>query len=141
MIKLAVGISQLSELPDAQKKWMTTYHGQKAFPVYTRRKPKRADEIIKTGGSLYRVIKSRIQCRQQILGIELIEDDDQHDGSYCLIFCDPEIIQTISKPHRPFQGWRYFTPEKAPRDRGVFQEDGSPPDPKLEMELKELGLI
>lgn len=141
LIKLAVGIQTLEELPEVQKKWMTTYHGQKAVPVYTRRKPTRDKEILKDGGSIYRVIKSRIQCRQHILGIELIEDDKEHDGSYCLIFCDPEIIQTVSQPHRPFQGWRYFESDKAPEDRGVFVPGQAPLDPQMEAELREAGLL
>lgn len=141
LIKLAVGIERLEDLPGAQEKWMTTYHGQPAFPVYTRRKPRRDKEILESGGSMYRVIKNRIQCRQKILGIELIEDDESQEHPYCLIFVEPKIIKTIAKPKRPFQGWRYLEASKAPADRGVFTLGDDDLDPDMEEELKAAGIL
>lgn len=139
LIKLAVGVQDISEVAANQRKWMTTYHGKEAFPVYTRRKPRRDAELVK-GGSVYRVLKSRIQFRQEIMGIEQIEDDEH--GTYCLIFVEPTIIQTVSMPYRPFQGWRYLDPAKAPADRGVYDlENDNPIPPEMEAELKELGLL
>jgi hypothetical protein len=138
LIKLAVGIRDLEHLAEVQPKWYTTYHGQTVFPIWTRLKPTRDAELV--GGSVYRVVKNKIQLRQRIVGIELIEDEQ--DGKYCLIFVDPEIIQTVATPQRPFQGWRYFESAKAPADRGIFvpgQSDEVPED--MQDDLKDMGLL
>lgn len=138
LIKLAVGIRDLDHLAEVQPKWYTTYHGQTAFPIWTRRKPRREEEL--SGGSVYRVVKNKIQCRQEILGMELV--NDEQDGTYCLIFVSPEIIQTVAQPHRPFQGWRYLESPKAPKDRGIYKAGQSQevPDDMAE-DLRDLGLL
>lgn len=141
MIKLVVGVDDLDHFLEIQKNCVEDYNGTPANAVRTRFKPKRADEILETGGSIYRVIKNRIQCRQKILGFEMMETKDK--GTQCLIMVDHPIIQTISKPKRPFQGWRYLEPAAAPRDRGVYLGDGEREEIPLEMEeeLKEAGLL
>jgi len=79
----------------------------------TRSVPKRVEELL-DGGSLYWVIRRRIQVRQRILSIEKVEESDGR--SYCRIFMDPEIIEVQRRAKRPFQGWRYLEADDAPRD-------------------------
>ena len=146
MIKLIVGCETLEEYAAWQAKEVMDYHGQPAVPCWTRFKAKRADEIIRSGGSLYRVLKSRIVCRQRILGFEMVDDakvDGYGPGKKCMILQDPEIITTVSTQHRPFQGWRYLDPAKAPADRGVYVlgEDVDAPPPEMEEELRSAGLL
>ncbi|MEM9470252.1 MAG: DUF1489 family protein, partial [Pseudomonadota bacterium] len=63
MIKLVVGLDSLEEFALWQEQERVLFEGQEANIVRTRFKPKKADEILKTGGSIYRVIKSRVVCR------------------------------------------------------------------------------
>lgn len=139
--KLAVGIDDLDHLAAALPQYYTTWQGQTVSPVRTRHKPARDNEILRTGGSLYRIIKGRIQCRQKILGIEMM--DDPAEGKQCLIYLDPQIIQTIAIPHRPFQGWRYLEAKDAPTDRGIYLPGKNKNDLPEDMarELKTLGLL
>lgn len=140
MIKLVVGVEDLDHFLEIQRNGVVDYDGVPANPVRTRFKPKRAAEIL-DGGSLYRVIKNRIQCRQRILGFESVETTDK--GTQTLIMVAPEIIQTISTPKRPFQGWRYLEAAAVPRDRGLYLGDGQREEIPEEMEeaLKSAGLI
>lgn len=141
MIKLVVGVDDLDQFLQVQRDSVVNYHGVKANAVRTRYKPKREAEILNSGGSLYRVIKNRIQCRQKILGFEMVESEEQ--GTQCLIMVDHPIIQTISTPKRPFQGWRYFEPAAVPRDRGIYVGEGQREEipEELEEELRGAGLI
>jgi len=140
MIKLVVGVEDLDHFLEIQRSCVVDYNGQPANAVRTRFKPKRADEVL-DGGSLYRVIKNRIQCRQKIIGFDSYESPDK--GTQTLILVEPEIIQTISTPKRPFQGWRYFEPAAVPRDRGLYLGDGQRDEVPLDMEdeLREAGLL
>ena len=141
MIKLIVGAQDLEEYAAWQAGAVMDYHGVPAVPCWTRFKPKRADDILREGGSLYRVLKSRILCRQRILGFEMVETKSH--GTRCMILQDPEIVTTVSTPHRPFQGWRYFEDAKAPADRGVYvlggEQDAPPED--MEEDLRAAGLL
>ncbi len=140
IIKLVVGVEDLDHFLEIQKASIVDYNGQPANTVWTRFKPKRSTEVL-DGGSIYRVIKNKIQCRQKILGFEMAETKEK--GTQCLIMVEPSIIQTISTPRRPFQGWRYFEPAAVPRDRGVYLGDGQreevPQD--MEDELRDAGLL
>ena len=140
IIKLVAGIKSLDDYAELQKREVFDYHGQAATPCWTRYKPKRADEILRGGGSIYRVINNKIQCRFKILGFEMVE---QPDGkSMCMIVQDARMIKTLAKPRRPFQGWRYLEGAKAPEDRGVYSAadaDDIPAD--IEEGLKEAGLL
>ncbi|MFK7840480.1 MAG: DUF1489 family protein [Bdellovibrionales bacterium] len=140
MIKLIVGTDSLEQYAQWQESQQMDYHGEIAVPCFTRFMPKRADEILRTGGSLYRVMKRRIMCRSKILGFEMVETSQ---GKKCMILQSPDIITTLNSPHRPFQGWRYFEAGKAPEDRGVFilgQDDDEPPE-ELSDDLREAGLL
>lgn len=140
IIKLAVGIDDLQMFCDLQSREMFDYHGTPAVPCWTRFKPKRADEILQKGGSIYRVIKNRIQCRHKILGFEMVETSA---GTKCMIVQDAQMIETIAMPRRAFQGWRYLKAGDAPDDRGVYTgkdaQESIPED--MEDELKDAGLL
>lgn len=141
MIKLVVGVDDLDHFAEIQAQHIVDYEGQPANMVHTRFQPKRGDEILESGGSIYRVIKNRIQCRQEIIGFQMIETKDK--GTQCAIMVKPQIIQTVSQAHRPFQGWRYFDQAAAPKDRGpyggVADDDPIPED--MEDELRDAGIL
>lgn len=142
IMKLAVGIEDLAHFYEVQRREMFDYKGRLAVPCWTRYKPKTADEILEKGGSIYRVIKNRIQCRHQILGFEIVEDTPK--GTMCMIVQDAAMIETVSTPRRAFQGWRYLKPEDCPKDKGLYDPLMSEQDPipaDLEEDLREAGLL
>jgi hypothetical protein len=127
LIKLCVGVEHVDDL-DAYWK------GETHRAVHTRQTPKRGAELC-DGGSLYWVIKGVIQCRQTISAIETLGEGS---NARCEIMVDLPLIRTHAAPRRPFQGWRYLSPDEAPPDL----DDGSgaataPPD--LARRLRELG--
>lgn len=140
IIKLVVGVEDLQSFYDLQQSMIFDYHGTPATPCWTRYKPKRGDEIIKKGGSIYRVVKNRIVCHHKILGFEMVETDEK--GKMCMIVQDAEMIETIAVPRRPFQGWRYLKGADVPDDKGLYTcgEDDIIPDDLAE-ELKEAGIL
>ncbi len=140
IIKLAVGVDDIAHLYDIQRHHEIDYHGMRAVPCWTRYKPTRGDEIVKKGGSIYRVVKNRIVCRHRILGYEIVETEAK--GKMCMIMQDAEMIETVHTPRRPFQGWRYLKGADIPADKGVYTGgiiEDIPED--LEDELKEAGLL
>lgn len=140
MIKLVVGVDSLEDFALRQKDERVKFEGQWAVPCWTRFQPKRAEEIVKTGGSIYRVIKNRIVCRHKILGFQMVEVEGQ--GTFCNIMQHPDIIQTVAVPRKPFQGWRYLEEKDAPKDRGLYRL-GQGDDPPAEMadDLRAAGLL
>ena len=141
LIKLVVGVQDLDDYAKRQQEDLMSYKGQQAAPCWTRFQPKRAEEILENDGRIYRVINNRIQCWHHILGFEMVEVEGK--GKMCMIMQDPTIMQTVSTPHRPFQGWRYFDPTKAPKDRGVYELGTEACDipPAMAKDLKESGLL
>lgn len=140
IIKLVVGVESVQDLHDRNRSYLVDYHGELAVPVHTRHKPAREKEVL-NGGSLYRVVKNRIQCRQRILGFEQYEDPIK--GKMTLVMVSAEMIETVKQSHRPFQGWRYFDPAKAPKDVGVFDPDAVTDEIPTDMEddLRASGLL
>jgi hypothetical protein len=139
MIKLAVGVDDLAHLAQIQEHYRVRYLGDWAVPIRTRLKPAKANDIL-NGGSIYRVVKGRIQCRQEVLGFEEAQSADR--GTQCLIMASCTLMQTISVPHRPFQGWRYLDSLKAPADLGIFDPEQHAEIPEeISSDLHSAGLI
>lgn len=131
MIKLCVGAATVDDL----LAWHTQEaEGHKPWVVGTRMTPKRADELV-DGGSLYRVFKGMILCRQRILAVDTVGEGQQ---ARCQIVVEPKIILTHAMPRRAFQGWRYFEHKDAPED--LHPEGSAEAVPQsLARQLRELG--
>ena len=127
MIKLCVGAATVEDL----RAWHAAH--EDPWVVRTRMTPKRADELV-DGGSLYRVFKGVVLCRQRILAVDTLGEGQQ---SRCEITVDPQIVLTHAMPRRPFQGWRYLEPKDAPEDLPGGDGDAIPAP--LARKLRELG--
>jgi hypothetical protein len=138
LLKMAVGCDDLDDLADRQAMRRKTVDGRPVVLGYTRRWPRRVDELL-DGGSIYWIVKRAIRARQRV--VDLVEAVDPDGTPYCQLQLEPELIPTEAVPRRPMQGWRYLTPADAPRDRGPAGqgEDELPPD--LQAELRDLGLL
>ncbi len=136
MIKLSVGSSTLEDLT----RWQA-YRREETGSDYnrhlTRNFPRRGQEILAGGGSMYWVIKGVILARQMIVDFEARENAEGERR--CAIVLKPGLIPTAPRAHRPFQGWRYFKPEDAPLDLDETGNDALPP--QLTEELRSLGLL
>jgi hypothetical protein len=132
LLKLAVGIDDIDHLRRIRALRAAERGGGW---VYTRNHPRRTQEIL-ADGSIYWVIRGHIRLRQLVIGFRRERDDNGR--RYCLIEVDERLVPTLSRPWRPFQGWRYLSPEDAPADRSDAGEP--PPDPLL-AELRSLGLV
>jgi hypothetical protein len=135
--KLAVGVQDLRQLHAWQAE-----RTRRDPPLRhrTRNFPRRAEEII-DGGSIYWVINGFMSVRQRIL--DIIEDH-WSDGTVCTgLILDPRLVSVAGRQTKPFQGWRYLSPEDAPPDLRVRVEPrgvGMLP-PALRRELQALCLL
>ena len=129
LIKLCVGCDTVEELVD----WHGARGEQEPWVLHTRQTPKRGEELTR-GGSLYRVFKGFILCRQRILTVTTL---GAGAATRCEMALDPEVIRVTPTPRRAFQGWRYLTVEDAPADLGGGIEAAMPP--ALARQLRELG--
>ena len=131
IIKLVVGCDNIDEL--------VSWHAEADRPwiMHTRMTPKRIDEVL-DGGSLYRVMKGQILCRQTILKIDTVGDGQ---ASRCEVTVDPNLVRVAPTPRRPFQGWRYLETKDAPRDLYEAGQSEKDMPPELKRELAELGLL
>jgi hypothetical protein len=137
LLKMAVGVADLDALRRVRAERIKRLGG--SF-VYTRNHPRRAEELL-AGGSLYWVIRGQIRMRQRITGFKTARDDKGR--AYCLIAVDCELVPTLPRPRRPFQGWRYLGPADAPPDlpaAGVAGAGDEPMPAHLVAELRALGL-
>ena len=100
--KLCVGAQDVDDLFRRQtfirEKYNETIH-------ITRMYPKRYEELI-NGGSIYWIFKGYIRARQNILDMNRYIGEDKI--SRCKIFLSEDIVLTVPKKSRPFQGWRYL---------------------------------
>ncbi len=101
--------------------------------MHTRQTPKRAAELL-DGGSLYRVFRGVILCRQEILGVETL---GQGSAARCEVTLNPDIVRVAPTPRRAFQGWRYLAEADAPTDMFNSIDGEMPPD--LARKLREAG--
>jgi hypothetical protein len=132
LLKLAVGIDDIDRLRRVRETRAAERGGNW---VYTRNHPRRAQEVL-AGGSIYWVIRGQIRVRQLVTGLRGERDDTGR--RYCRIEVDAELVPTLPRACRPFQGWRYLAPTDAPPDRSAPAT--LPPDRML-AELRALGLI
>jgi hypothetical protein len=137
LVKMAVGIADLDDLRRVRAARMAQLGG--SF-VVTHNHPRRAEEVLR-GGSLYWVIRGQIRVRQRITGFRSEREDNGR--ARCLIGVAPELIVTLPRPWRPFQGWRYLSPCDAPPDgiAGPDEEAGAPMPARMVAELRALGLL
>jgi hypothetical protein len=138
LLKMAVGIADLDDLRRIRAARDKERGGSW---VYTRNHPRRAEAVL-AGGSIYWVIRGQIRVRQRVTGFRSERDDNGR--AYCLIEVDPDLIPTLPRPWRPFQGWRYLAPADAPPDdraAGSEQAFGEPPPEHMLAELRALGLL
>jgi hypothetical protein len=131
LIKLVVGVETADQLESYGRR-LVAQDG--VWTVRTRNTPVRAEELV-AAGSLYRVIKGVIVCRQRILSIETVGEGRE---SRCAIAVEPTLIPVTPTPKRPFQGWRYLKGEEAPGD---LDAGGAADDVPmaLVLKLRELG--
>lgn len=127
MIKLVVGLDTIEELLE----WRKAEAGP--WIMRTRQTPKRATELL-GGGSLYRVFKGVILCRQPILAVDTVGEGVT---ARCEVTVDPNIVRVAPTPRRAFQGWRYLEAKDAPPDL-AGGDDGEIPM-ELARQLREAG--
>ncbi|HQT83691.1 MULTISPECIES: DUF1489 family protein [unclassified Acidiphilium] len=136
LLKLAVGVKDIGHLADIQRRRALA---DPPLRHQTRSFPKRADEL-REGGSIYWVITGAILVRQRVLDVV---EDVWDDGLRCAgLVLDPSLVRVGARPMRPFQGWRYLTPEDAPMDISDDQariSDELPPE--LQRSLRALALL
>jgi hypothetical protein len=131
LLKLCVGCDTVEEL----KVWrrQSASAGQ-PWILRTRQTPRLVDRLL-DGGSLYRVFKGDILCRQLILAVDSCEAAGER---WCEITLDETIVLTEPTPRRAFQGWRYLELADSPMDINVGDSDGYLP-PELARRLREAG--
>lgn len=141
MIKLSVG----SESVDGLAAWQGDRMAERAAagldtrPRHiTRMTPRRGADLL-PGGSIFWVIRRRIQARQPLAALEPVTGED--GIVRCALILEPVLYRTEHRPRRPFQGWRYLTVEDAPPDTdmppGMLEEM---PDAMRE-ELERMGVL
>ncbi|MGZ3275498.1 MAG: DUF1489 family protein [Caulobacteraceae bacterium] len=129
LIKLVVGCDTVEDLIA----WRTPQAGE-PWILKTRQTPKRAAELL-DGGSVYRVFKGLVLCRQRILDINTVGEGQ---AARCHVTLDEEVVLTQPLPRRPFQGWRYFEGKDAPEDLASPGDQAAVPQ-DLAVMLREIG--
>ncbi|MFI4933664.1 MAG: DUF1489 domain-containing protein [Caulobacterales bacterium] len=131
LIKLCVGCDTVDELLD----WWRESEGEdRPWIMRTRQTPRRADELT-DGGSLYRVFKGFILCRQSILAVETVGEGI---ARRCAVTVSPDVVLVVPTPRRAFQGWRYLESQDAPPDlRAGLGAESVPME--LARQLREIG--
>ena len=129
MIKLCVGCDTVEELVD----WQRAREPNGPWIMRTRQTPKRAAEL-SGGGSLFRVFRGVILCRQAILEVNTVGEGVT---ARCEVTLDPNPIRVTPTPRRAFQGWRYLEPKDAPAD--LPQDSFGEVPTELARRLREVG--
>ncbi len=136
LLKLCVGADSVADLRAWTK--MRRSRGAGVHAHVTRMFPRRAEELL-DGGSLYWVIKGQISARQKLIGVEPFVDSA--GVKRCALQLDDEVTAVRPRPHRAFQGWRYFDPAEAPPDLDSAASGLAEMPEDLRRELSTLGLI
>ena len=129
LIKLCVGCDTVEELLE----WRRGEGESMPWKMRTRQTPKRAVDLLDSG-SLYRVFKGFILCRQRILAVDTV---GAGVAARCEVTLDPQVVLVQPSPRRAFQGWRYLDDHEAPQDLIGFNEDAAPPE--LAKMLRQIG--
>ncbi len=130
MIKLVVGAATIEDL----LAWRAHNRQDEApWILRTRMTPKRGAELI-DGGSIYRVFKGVILCRQKILAVSTLGEGVT---ARCEITLAEDVVRVAPTPRRAFQGWRYLDPSDAPPDLDL-EAFGEVPE-SLARQLREAG--
>ena len=140
LIKLCVGAQNVTDLYNWQKKRLIHDKGLENHATFfiTRMRPKRENDIL-NGGSIFWVFKGLILARQKIIGFDNFMGAD--NILRCKVILDRKIILTDAYHKKPFQGWRYFSQQEAPKDREIFSDEKTQLPLKMEKELSELGIF
>jgi hypothetical protein len=136
LIKLAVGVPSVEAF---EARVAARREAGDGMQVWTRSFPKRAADVLRSG-SLYWVVTGLLAVRQRVLAIE---QDTYDDGSHCCrIEVEPALVRVAAIRMRPFQGWRYLEPAKAPPDLAQAAATGLDAlPPEVFRELRELCLV
>ena len=140
LVKLCVGADSVESL----QAWIdfrmenARKSGLPAETIHTTRMvPTRKDELL-DGGSLYWVIKGKIQVRQHLIDIRPFTD--QAGVKRCDLVMEPRLIRTQYQHKRPFQGWRYLKLQDAPADLKAGGASHAMPE-DMRRDLTELCLL
>ena len=142
LIKLAVGIESVSHLRERQRQRLAEAASNGQDPrlrILTRNMPRRGEEIVDQGGSLYWVVKGHILVRQAITAIEPVTNSESNRR--CAIYLDTELVGVRSRRSRPFQGWRYLEADRAPPDSAGSLDDENEAPPEMAADLRDMGLL
>ncbi len=135
LIKLSVGSESVASLA----RWQAGRLARTGRLFHkTRMMPRRGEELL-DGGSIYWVIRGIVRARQRLVGLEC--EPDEAGRPYTLLLHDPELVRTLPRRHRPFQGWRYLLPQDAPPDLRDLPQGIVDLPPEMAAELCELGLL
>lgn len=129
MIKLVVGCDSLEELLE----WRAAHDDGGPWILRTRQTPKRAAELV-AGGSVYRVFKGVVLCRQAILAVDTVGEGVT---ARCEVTLDANPVRVAPTPRRAFQGWRYLEEKEAPPD--LPQDSFGDVPSELARRLREAG--
>ncbi|THD63507.1 DUF1489 domain-containing protein [Phenylobacterium sp.] len=129
MIKLVVGCDTVEELLE----WRAAHTPGQPWILRTRQTPKRAAELM-DGGSVYRVFKGMILCRQAILDVNTVGEGP---AARCEVTLDETPLRVAPTPRRAFQGWRYLEGKDAPPD--LAQDSFGDVPAELARQLREVG--
>lgn len=138
--KLSVGVEDIGHLRRLQAARLERARAEGRAPRLfhlTRMTPARREEVLE-GGSIYWVVRGVMCVRQRILDLEPAFRETGEPA--CAIILDPLLTETLPRPCRPFQGWRYLAAGDAPPDRRRVAGDDEMP-PELVAELRSLGLL
>jgi hypothetical protein len=139
LVKLCVGCDSVGDLEEWIAACTRARRGKPFEQVHTTRMtPKRGEELL-AGGSLYWVIKGQIQCRQRLVALRPIVDAD--GIGRCELVLEPQVVRTVLRPMRAFQGWRYLSGTDAPPDLDQAGAGVAELPDALRRELASLGLL
>ena len=139
LVKLCVGVATIGDLEaHIGERLRDQRAGEPAEIVHTTRMmPTRAAEIL-AGGSLFWVIRGHISARQRLRAIRPFTDAD--GVARCHLVLDAGVVPVLSRPCRPFQGWRYLTDATRPADVSGLEGALEMPE-ALRLDLRELCLL